>query len=204
MGMIRAACLFLALPALAGAEPGYFRVTGVAQDDVLNLRAAPSAQAEDLGDLDPDTRHVEVIGFDDSGDWARIARGERDLWAAARFLVPDQPDTLETSSLPDGLSCSGTEPFWSLTLSSSAARFDAPGSPPLALDISDVTIAEGRIGSPARVTLTGTDARAEAHVFGALCSDGMSDRSYGWTALVGLQHGAERRLLSGCCTFLPD
>ncbi|MFP7570665.1 COG3650 family protein [Marivita sp. S2033] len=204
MGVMRNALLALVLPTLAMAEPTYHRVTGVADDDALNVRGGPSANAVDLGDLGPDTHRLEVLGFDGSGDWARIAWGERDGWVSARFLSPDQPDTLESSSLPDGLVCNGTEPFWSISLSTSNARFTEPGAEDVALQISDVTVAAGRLGSPARVTLHGKDTRARVTVLGETCSDGMSDRSYGWTAVLDWSRSTDARFLSGCCAITPQ
>ncbi|MGB3280174.1 MAG: peptide-binding protein, partial [Pseudorhodobacter sp.] len=48
---------------LARAEtlPALFDVTGVAADDVLNLRAAPDGVAEILGALGPSAKDVEVV-----------------------------------------------------------------------------------------------------------------------------------------------
>ena len=38
-----------------------FDVTGVAANDVLNIRAAPDASAEIIGTLSPNARDIEVV-----------------------------------------------------------------------------------------------------------------------------------------------
>ena len=62
-------------------------MTGVAANDLLNIRAAPSANAEIIGTLSPRARHIEVVGYDDTGRWAQINTGEISGWAALRFLA---------------------------------------------------------------------------------------------------------------------
>ena len=46
-----AAALGLAAPAVAQTLPAQFQVKGVAQDDSLNIRAEPSANAEIIGEI---------------------------------------------------------------------------------------------------------------------------------------------------------
>jgi hypothetical protein len=77
--MIRSliACVALTLTGTAAlaqttAEPSYMRVTGVASNDSLNVRAEPRASSADIGDLAFNARGVEVIGTDASGAWGRI------------------------------------------------------------------------------------------------------------------------------------
>ncbi len=70
--MIRvlAFCL-LWLPGLALAQsfPALYDVTGVASDDVLNVRAAPNANAQVIAALGPKATQVEVVRTDTSGHW---------------------------------------------------------------------------------------------------------------------------------------
>jgi hypothetical protein len=114
MRRLLAALLLLATPAAAqDALPILADVTGVAADDVLNVRAAPNAGAEIVGTLAPDMRGVEVAGLDPSGGWGLVNSGERAGWAAMRFLAP-RADVWRAGALPEGLTCFGTEPFWSL------------------------------------------------------------------------------------------
>ena len=67
--MIRAlaVALFVASPVWANEDrwPALLDATGVAGDDVLNVRAAANASALVIGTLAPDARDIEVIGPDD-------------------------------------------------------------------------------------------------------------------------------------------
>jgi uncharacterized protein YgiM (DUF1202 family) len=70
-------CLW-ALPALATQEawPALHDVSGVAADDVLNIREAPDASAAIIGKLKPDAENVEVIRPDDHHSWGLVNTGE--------------------------------------------------------------------------------------------------------------------------------
>ncbi|MEO1155590.1 MAG: SH3 domain-containing protein, partial [Pseudomonadota bacterium] len=60
----------MALWPVWGAAQGYpalFDVTGVASDDVLNIRSAPSATAEIIGTLAHNETGVEVVGEGPAG-----------------------------------------------------------------------------------------------------------------------------------------
>ena len=195
----------IALPVLVQAEPSYHRVVGVAIDDVLNVRSEPSASSADIGDLAYDAHRIEALEFDSTGNWARIALNERDGWVATRFLTRDEVPTLGETTLPQGLICGGTEPFWALGLYGTDARYSHPvdGDSDFAFD--SIVTAEGRLGSPALVTLATEDSRViEATILGATCFDGMSDRSYGWTITMQLIALGQRRFLSGCCQLPRD
>ena len=207
MGMMRAGLLAvsLAIPALAQAEPTYHRVTGVAANDVLNVRSEPSASSADIGDLAHDAQRIEVFTFDPTGNWARIALNERDGWVSTRFLTRDEVPMLGETTLPQGLICGGTEPFWALGIYGTDARYSHPvdGDTDFAFD--SIVTAEGRLGSPALVTLATEDSQViEATISGGTCFDGMSDRSYGWTITMQLIAPGQRRFLSGCCHLPRD
>ena len=195
----------LALPVMALAEPTYHRVTGVASTDTLNVRAAPSASSADIGDLAHDARRIEAFAFDETGNWARIALNERDGWVSTRFLTRDEVETLGPSTVPVGLVCGGTEPFWALGLYGEDARYSHPEDGDTDFAFDSVVVAEGRLGNPALVTVATEDAQViEATISGESCSDGMSDRSYGWTISLQLIAPGKRRFLTGCCHLPRD
>lgn len=100
--------------AAAAAEPGYFRVTGVKAGDVLNIRAEPKPAAEAVGELAPGAGPVEILEVETSGgsEWGRMVAGDTNGWVAMRFLEPVELETVGDTSIPDGLSCGGSEPFW--------------------------------------------------------------------------------------------
>lgn len=197
-----AALVLAAMPisaAAEGPEPGYFRVTGVAPDDVLNIRAAPRASAEIVSTLAPGAAPVEILYRDAGGNWGLVPLGERDGWVSMRFLEPIEPERIGGTRLPVGLVCLGTEPFWAFTLTGQGtAEFSSPEfSVPLTLRIvSTGTVEEyGDRIFTLRSVAQGEDIMLRARF--AQCNDGMSDRSFGIS--VGLDLGTGP--IPGCCTL---
>jgi uncharacterized protein YraI len=79
-----------------------FRVEGVAEDDVLNIRSKPDAKAPVLGSIPPETAHVEGLGAPRTvarSTWQRVRYDGVVGWANARFLranaggSPPPPET---------------------------------------------------------------------------------------------------------------
>jgi uncharacterized membrane protein len=197
--MIRFVALVLALlPLAVRAEiyPTLHDVTGVAANDVLNIRAAPNAEAAVIGTLSPDATGVEVVAVQDG--WAVVNGGEGTGYVALRFLArADAPDW-PTLELP--LTCLGTEPFWSLRIdpARSETRFQTPEDeePQVA------PITSTWPGLPWSQVAAVTLPDGLAVLTPAACSDGMSDQSYGIAADLFLT-GPDRTRLSGCCRLTP-
>lgn len=192
-------------PAAATQEyilPTLFDVSGVAADDVLNIRAAPSADAEIIGTLAPYARRVEVVAHDESGRWAQVNTRERSGWVALRYLQY-RTDVWEEGELPETLSCFGNEPFWSLAKEGEALVFSTPEAPEQAMAL-DAALSPGVFRSPRRAILASDGARSLTAVMTPMaCSDGMSDRAYGLDLTVIVEDGASPRLLTGCCSIAP-
>ena len=186
---------FLATPALGeGALPALHDVSGVAADDVLNLRQAPNAQADIVSSLPSGATGIEVLAINEG--WAQVNTPEGVAFAKASFLAR-QPG-LDWYSLAQPITCFGTEPFWSLGLNPQtrlAVLSDPAGDSFLTLPalwpadplapVAAVQLSNGF------VTLTPQ-----------ICGDGMSDRSYGIAANLFLTaaDGTPSRL-SGCCSL---
>ena len=162
--------------------PQLAQIVDVPANDTLNVRAAASATSKDIGDLQNGSS-VELLELQDG--WARIIWSEGDGWISKRYteelIRPALP-----SGLPLGLACGGTEPFWDLRLFKLGA---------MSLD-----------GVTQPITASGTsENNRHAYYFktpdttgilrAKLCSDGMSDRKYGWEIDVVTGQG----LRSGCC-----
>lgn len=195
--MIRLACLLalLALPVRAEQLPALHSVTGVAADDVLNIRAAPSAEADVIGTLAPDASGVEVLAVNDG--WATVNAGEQTGFVALRFLARDPGPDWNTLRSP--LSCLGTEPFWSLTLDPAAGQattMTPEDTEPQSLRIGTVWPALPWSPNAALSLPTGIAVLSPAE-----CSDGMSDRSYAIAIDVFLT-GTSGERLSGCCLLV--
>jgi hypothetical protein len=177
----------LLAPAAATAWPT-LAVTGVPKNDVLNLRAQPDAKSAKVASVPRNATGISADAVAVKGlDWIRISHSGRSGWANARFL------SYEDGGLPVRLSCSGTEPFWSVEVGFGRADADLAYSDrrqTLALDAP--LAARGRPGLWSLPALKGGDFLL---VERASCSDGMSDRNYPFklSARIG------KDLLSGCC-----
>jgi uncharacterized membrane protein/predicted secreted protein len=197
--------LVAAMPAAATREyllPTLFEVTGVAANDVLNIRSAPNASAAIIGTLSARARDVEVVAHDATGRWARINTGEQSGWAALRFLAY-QVDVWTPESLPPTLHCLGTEPFWSFRPRGDDVVFSTPDRPEAVVRVERV-MSTGIFRNPRRsLSAQGESLRMTAVIVPMACSDGMSDRSYGLDVTLILEGGGSPQMLTGCCSIAP-
>lgn len=198
--MLRIAMILAALSGQAYATPEYvlptlFDVTGVASDDVLNIRAAPEAGAEIIGSFAPNAKNIEVVA--EQKGWSQVDTGEQSGWVSSRYLNY-QTEVWEPGKLPDSFSCYGTEPFWNVKLKGNQLVLGTPDSEDDSRNIQTV-LDTGAFRHPMRavvaegMTLTATPQQ---------CSDGMSDRTLGLAAHV-IIHGDKPRMLTGCCSIQP-
>jgi hypothetical protein len=111
-GALAAALLLLLIrvgPAQAEADgPDFYRVTGVAPEDVLNIRAEPSPHAEKIGEIPPNANCVRNLGCQggltfeeyttltpeqqsarivENPRWCRIEYQETTGWVAGLYLA---------------------------------------------------------------------------------------------------------------------
>lgn len=187
----------LAAP-LAGAQEAdmRYRVTGVAENDVLNIRTLPSADAELAGAIPFNSISIFGTGEEKtigSTRWINTASTYGYGWVNAKFLEPFDPVEImpdENLSLP--LSCGGTEPFWSADIGESAVRVTTPDHE-AGFDIA-------RDGPLIRRGAAGWDIRIKGASSIILletwsCSDGMSETVY--------RYEYDDGGLKGCCSALP-
>lgn len=185
----------MALPAQAALEdwPALYDVANVADNDTLNVRTAPSAQAEILATIEPDARGIEVVDVNDDQDWGLINVGEQSGWVSLAFMV--RVSTYWAGSFPEITSCYGTEPFWNLTVDDTRASFSRP---------------DGATFTGMPMTRHPSANRTDRWAFlaggatGILrqnrCGDGMSDRTFGLSLDLVLP-GSD--VVSGCCSITP-
>ncbi|WP_164661457.1 COG3650 family protein [Tropicibacter sp. Alg240-R139] len=174
--------------------PELHDVTGVAPNDVLNVRAAPNALSEKVSELAHDVANVEVVDRSPDGKWGLVNSGEASGWVSLRYLAPhaENPDF----SIGRKLTCSGTEPLWSLEIEQGKqARFDGLGLQAVSMTADVMQQARGRID---RFSLT-VGLSGVAMVRAQQCSDGMSERAYGLDVDY-LHHDGV--LYSGCCSVI--
>ncbi len=200
---VAALCL-VAHPALATREyilPTLFNVDGVAANDVLNVRARPDASSPIIGTLAPDAQDIEVVEEDETARWGRINLREDSGWVSMRYLAY-QVGVWEEGRIPPNMMCLGTEPFWSLRHDNGQMTLSKP-------DQEDQTYAVDAVApspifrDPRRVILTSDgETRLTAFIVPRVCSDGMSDRTYGLEATI-VHEEETPELLLGCCTIQP-
>ncbi|MFZ1468971.1 MAG: SH3 domain-containing protein [Paracoccaceae bacterium] len=197
--MIRTALLIsmLAIGTAAAQQlPAAFQVTGVAQDDVLNIRAEPSASSAIIGEIFAYDIAVEVLRLSDDGKWGLVGAGERNGWVATRFLKFDPSP--EPYLVPRPLTCSGTEPFWTIGLYPRGSEFSAPDTPRTDIEVKAEGVADAGFYAVAE---EGPTRIYRLNVTRQICSDGMSDREYGWAASLFIESPDGNRMLSGCCSL---
>lgn len=202
MKRLLTALALLLSPLAASAQPlilpDVFSVYGVASDDTLNVRQAPTGSSADIGDLYPN-QLIEVIALSDDGKWGQIIWQEANGWIAMRFLAPSPLPLVTNSDMPMRLSCTGTEPFWSATI-----------GPSQTFDFTDYSTANRETQSrPITQATTAIGMQPYSFAFAAgefiglldraECSDGMSDRTYGWQLRIINPSSSGLELRSGCC-----
>ncbi|WP_419912438.1 META domain-containing protein [Hoeflea sp.] len=99
--------------------PDFFMVRGVAADDVLNIRAEPTAKSKKIGEIPPDGDGIRNLGCEgglsidawleanreereasDRRRWCRIAYQSVEGWVAGRFLEESAHQVPASASEP--------------------------------------------------------------------------------------------------------
>ncbi|WP_166417694.1 COG3650 family protein [Cochlodiniinecator piscidefendens] len=193
---------FFAVPVFAQEWelPALYDVSGVVANDVLNVREAPTGSAPIVSSLRPNQTDIEVLHLSDDQRWARVALDEISGWASVSFLTRQPGQTHD--QITRNMICSGTEPFWGLAfLPNSIVEYDdiiADG--PTQMTEVRRNVAASRQSFPLVIQVQNGDKSAEIILTRQYCSDGMSDRDYGFAALFISDHTPyERRVLEGCC-----
>lgn len=188
---------------LAWSQP--HSVSGVAEQDVLNIRAnidqtLDVGSSRIIGAIPHDATDVAVTGISvkvHGTQWREVVYQGKVGWVNASYLTP----TSTMFQIPDALHCAGTEPFWGVTVEEKNSDFS---SPELEIPI--------KLGAPRLVPGIGKsdlwayylDSADGAYSLSLIlryteaCSDGMSDLTYDYEAfLLGLSStGAPAQ---GCC-----
>ncbi len=196
------ACMAMMAAAANAAEPGYFRVVGVSAGDTLNVRAEPTAAAEIVAELAPGASPVEVLEVTNTGsaEWGRVLAADGNGWVSMKFLGPITVPTIGETSVPVGLVCAGAEPFWDAEFTAGGLRLSSTGQPDLLLPIETAISAIARNHRFAIVARQGQSRITTALGRFEQCSDGMSDRDYGWRADMLVEGSANAPYaLEGCC-----
>lgn len=205
--MIRWLALLLLWPVTLWADPfpALYDVTGVAHDDVLNIREEPSANTPIIAELAFNARNIEVVDQSEDARWGLVNAMETSGWVAMRYLMPAPGDHWTTPGAK--LRCGGTEPFWDLTVNGDTADqvvFEA-----LALDESLSYAIDWQSGQTARTDLaiglggTGPSGKFSAVIRREVCHDGMSDRNFGLDIDLFFHNNTDASGFEGCCSVVP-
>ena len=197
--MIRILLVLLLLPTLGVAQdlaqPSQrFLVYDVAAHDVLNIRVGPDVSAEKIGEYAPDAANIEVIRTTPDGHWGMVGLGERNGWVAMRHLMRQTEASL---TLPSPLHCFGTEPFWSLRMEDDDVTLSDPELGQITMGLTQHSFAPNGY----LVRFDSVETASHMIIRQGYCSDGMSDREFGFTAALFFQSASGSRVAAGCCTF---
>ena len=195
MRVLIAALLFASSAAAEGFPASYF-VTDVAADDTLNIRSAPSASGDILGEYGPYDLNIEVLRTSPDGKWGFVGIGEGNGWVSMRFLAAS--DHQDPNSFPRPMSCFGTEPFWSLNITVRGDEYQELGD-----TRRDLAMTSERVAPNGGIAMfeEGPTLNRTLIVNRAYCGDGMSDREYGWQATLFNDVPDGSTVQTGCCTL---
>lgn len=192
-------CMGLCSVAAAQSFPSLHRVTGVASDDVLNIRASASASADIIGTLPPGQAGIEVMTT--AKGWGLVNIDERSGWVSMRFMKQMMPEVWP----PKVFRCFGTEPFWSgLAISAKhgrVIRFELPGEPWIEARLRERTSRNDSRRISGRFTKAETTFTGHYVLSRQLCTDGMSDRTYGLMSDFLIRRDNRWTHYSGCCSL---
>jgi uncharacterized protein YraI len=188
-----------------GPLPGAFTVTGVAANDRLWVRDAPRATGSRLGGLMPGAV-INVTGHA-SGNWVQVTQNGQIGYVNASYLTRDIESGGESggesgsgtsaSGFPLGITCRGTEPFWTFTMAlNRAVQYNSLIDGPEPVTYMVLSTASSGGGYP-------YDFNASPYsgtISSQSCSDGMSDITYSMgITLVKPSANGSTETLFGCC-----
>lgn len=193
--------MFTATTAQADMElfPAFYEVTGVASDDVLNVRAGTGASHPIIEALAYNDRHIEIVSLSSDGKWGLIGYPGGSGWASMRYLKRQNGQT--GSDLPRPLSCGGNEPFWGILFGAHSNEFSEPGQMPHNLATVWQGIPDGMQPVAYGVKMADGGDEISAVITRRECSDGMSEKAYGFEINALLSGSLGTRMLAGCCTL---
>ena len=196
--MIRLLAVLLAFagPAFATTDgwPALYDVTGVASDDVLNIRTEPDAASEIIGTLAHDAVNVEVIRPNEDYTWGLVNLREFSGWVSLNYLArhPGQWD----GKYPEVTTCYGTEPFWNIRLTGDVVAFSG-------LDLDSLTAPlDWKRETQNHRGRHSFRAGPMVGIFSnANCNDGMSNAEFGIE--INLIRLDQPYHYQGCCSIQP-
>ncbi len=183
-------------PAHAETLPAVYQLQDVADDDVLNIRTDPDANAAILGSLKHFDLSIEVLRLSDDGKWGLVGAGEGNGWVSMRFLRYVPPENSYLLQRP--LDCSGNEPFWNVLLHPRGSTYSTPDQPNTRIEVTSEQAAESGFQMMAK---EGPTRNYHLNVVRQACFDSMSGREFGWNAILFIESPDGNQAMTGCCTL---
>ncbi len=193
-----ATCAAMGSAATAQSVPDLFRVAG----DAVSIHAENTAASEVIGTLPAGASGIEVMGH--GSDWGEVNAGEVTGWVALKDL--ESEGAAPWHQLQGNLHCLGTEPFWDARLSAgtSTMLMKGPEAPDMTLNIAQSVSPMDVVLPSLGIAFAGTGEPGFAVLRPESCSDGMSERTYGLSAVFFVGKPGAMTGLSGCCTIAAD
>ena len=126
-------------------------------------------------------------------DWAKVSVAGQEGYMHMQGTTPGG-GTVTSQGMQLGLTCAGTEPFWTFQIGTDAST-----------SFEDV----GNQGNPIAGTITSVGGTSYPYSFQSgqitgqltnqVCSDGMSDITYPWELLLNVTIGGSQQTVQGCC-----
>lgn len=138
------------------------------------------------------TGRSKLIGVD---RWLEIVTDTGTSWTNANALRP--ANGKDFGRTPE-FNCTGTEPFWSLSLNEHTAKYD-DGGDARDLTVASVQTAQGRREAPILFRLRESDGHSTQAAVSQRqwCTDGISDYEYAFQVLLT----SDRFFREGCCVL---
>lgn len=179
--------------------PALYDVTGVASDDVLNVRAGTGASHPIIEALAYNDRDIEIVEVSENGKWGLIGYAGGNGWASMRYLKRQAGQA--GPNLPRPLNCGGNEPFWGLQFSRHGNEYSEPGQMPHSLTTVWEGIPDGMQPVSYGIKMARGADEINAVITRSQCSDGMSETAYGFEINALLSGALGNRMLTGCCSL---
>lgn len=193
---------------VTAAEMQIYVVANVATGNVLNLRSGPGVSNTVVARIPADGQGVVATGEEKkvgSSTWVRVYWNGKGGWVNKNYLKPDSGATGgSTGTTPTPrppatgpvMRCGGTEPFWSIDITETRLSVDMADGPKYGVP---VTFRQTSANNRTIAVIAGANGPQSTQLFlqkVQVCSDGMSDTKYPYTATAVLNN---KQVISGCC-----
>lgn len=171
----------------------FFKVVGVASNDVLNVRTLPNSRSPILSFFQPNTPLLDVFSVSEDGKWFEVNAGEGTGWIRNKFVEELEVSVFPKSNIPDQLTCFSSEPFIKVQFDRTVASFKGFDQPTKEIPLSPI---QDLSSSPAKVMMIGTETGERIMISNHICSD-EAERKFPYT-MTWSHYGGDANF---CCTL---